>query len=391
MFSNSVRLFDIFGFEIRVDASWLVIAALIVWSLSTGYFPAVSPGIDPGTALILAVIAMLGLFGSLILHELAHSLVARRYGLPVGRITLFLFGGVAELEEEPRSAGSEFWIAIAGPIMSFALAGAFGLLAIAAAAASPGAPEGSVVTILLSYLATINLILAVFNLIPAFPLDGGRVLRAILWQRSKDVLSATRTASQAGTVLAFGLMGLGLFSVLSGGGLGGIWMGLIGLFVLNASRGTYQQMVVRHGLSGRRVADLMTRDAHVVHPAATLHDLVDRVMLARGVSFVPVVEGGRLLGHVEAGSLRDLPREQWDDREAHELMTPLSAETSIPPGTTAEDALNLMMKSGRRKYLVAEGDRLAGVLSLSDLMAQVRVIQEIGSPDGQSRQVRPRP
>ncbi|MFW5881627.1 MAG: site-2 protease family protein [Roseicyclus sp.] len=372
MFTHSVRLFDIFGFEIRIDASWLVIAALIVWSLSQGYIPSVLPEVEPGTALILAVIAMLGLFGSLVLHELAHSLVARRYGLSVGRITLFLFGGVAELEDEPRSAVSEFWIAVAGPAMSFALAGVFGILSLVAGEGEAG--------LLVGYLATINLVLGGFNLIPAFPLDGGRVLRALLWQRSGDVLSATRVASLAGSGLALALMALGLFSVLSGGGLGGVWIGLIGLFVLSASRGAYQQMAMRHGLRGRRVADLMTREAHVAHPAASLRDLAERVMLTRGVSFVPVVEAGRLLGHVDTEALRAVPREEWDARVVADILVPLSAETALAPTASAETALAAMMAGGRRKYLVAEGARLAGVLSLSDLLAQVRVLQELEQP-----------
>lgn len=372
MFGHSARLFTVAGFEIRADASWLVIASLIVWSLARGFFPSVMPGIDPTQALVLAVIAMLGLFGSLILHELAHSVVARRYGLPISRITLFLFGGVAELEDEPKSAASEFWIAIAGPIMSFALAGVFWLLGLAAG-------QSGAVPQLLGYLATINLILAVFNLIPAFPLDGGRVLRAWLWHRSGDVVSATRTSSRAGIALALGLMGYGLFSVMSGGGIGGIWMGLIGLFVLNASRASYQQVVVHHSLGGRRVADLMTADPHVVHPAATLEDLVDRVMLTRGVRFVPVVEGGRLLGHVEAAALRDLDRSTLASREARDILVPVSQETCLPPDMTAEDALTRMTQTGRRKFLVARDGKLLGVLSLTDLMGQVRVLQDLGA------------
>ena len=385
MFTHSVRLFDILGFEIRVDASWLVIAALIVWSLSQGYIPSVLPGVDPGTAIVLAVIAMLGLFGSLILHELAHSLVARRYGLPVGRITLFLFGGVAELKEEPRSAVSEFWIAIAGPAMSFALAVLFGLAALLAGDGAGdgaggtlgGGATGGAAALLVGYLATINFVLGAFNLIPAFPLDGGRVLRAALWRRSGDVLSATRVASRAGIGLALALMALGLFSVLSGGGLGGVWTGLIGLFVLNASRGAYHQMAMRQGLRGRRVADLMTREAHVVHPAASLRDLAERVMLTRGVSFVPVVEAGRLLGHVDAEDLRRIPRADWDAHTAADILVPLQPQTRLVPSMSAEGALAAMMATGRRKYLVTEGDRLAGVLSLSDLMAQVRVLEDL--------------
>jgi len=370
MFSHSVRLFDLFGFEIRIDASWLLIAALIVWSLSSGYFPEVLPGLDASGYLILSVVAMLGLFGSLILHELAHSLVARRYGLGVGGITLFLFGGVAQLEDEPKSAASEFWIAIAGPAMSFALAGAFGLLAVAAG--------GGVAGMVLSYLASINLILAVFNLVPAFPLDGGRVLRAWLWNRSGDVLEATRKASTAGVVFALALMALGLFSVLSGGGVGGIWMGLIGLFVLNASRGTYQHLVTQTSLRGLRVSELMTPNPFCATPDMTLADLADEVMLAHGISFVPVVEAGVLLGHVDTALMREVPRADWDVTQVGDIFAALSEDTAVRPDLSAEEALNLMASGPQRKLLVAEGRSLVGVLSIRDLMAHIAIVQDLG-------------
>ncbi|GAA5073288.1 site-2 protease family protein [Roseibacterium beibuensis] len=370
MFSHSVRLFDLFGFEIRIDASWLLIAALIVWSLSSGYFPEVLPGLDASGYLILSVVAMLGLFGSLILHELAHSLVARRYGLGVGGITLFLFGGVAQLEDEPKSAASEFWIAIAGPAMSFALAGAFGLLAVAAG--------GGVAGMVLSYLASINLILAVFNLVPAFPLDGGRVLRAWLWNRSGDVLEATRKASTAGVVFALALMALGLFSVLSGGGVGGIWMGLIGLFVLNASRGTYQHLVTQTSLRGLRVSELMTPNPFCATPDMTLADLADEVMLAHGISFVPVVEAGVLLGHVDTALMREVPRADWGVTQVGDIFAALSEDTAVRPDLSAEEALNLMASGPQRKLLVAEGRSLVGVLSIRDLMAHIAIVQDLG-------------
>ncbi|MBY6202093.1 site-2 protease family protein [Maritalea mobilis] len=370
MFSHSVRLFDLFGFEIRIDASWLLIAALIVWSLSSGYFPEVLPGLDASGYLILSVVAMLGLFGSLILHELAHSLVARRYGLGVGGITLFLFGGVAQLEDEPKSAASEFWIAIAGPAMSFALAGAFGLLAMAAG--------GGVAGMVLSYLASINLILAVFNLVPAFPLDGGRVLRAWLWNRSGDVLEATRKASTAGVVFALALMALGLFSVLSGGGVGGIWMGLIGLFVLNASRGTYQHLVTQTSLRGLRVSELMTPNPFCATPDMTLADLADEVMLAHGISFVPVVEAGVLLGHVDTALMREVPRTDWGVTQVGDIFAALSEDTAVRPDLSAEEALNLMASGPQRKLLVAEGRSLVGVLSIRDLMAHIAIVQDLG-------------
>lgn len=371
MFGHSVKLFDLFGFEIKIDASWLLIAGLIVWSLSSGYFPQVLPDLAPMAYLALSIVAMLGLFASLILHELSHSLVARRYGLGIGGITLFLFGGVAELVDEPKSAASEFWIAVAGPAMSFLLSALFGL-----AAAVTGS-EG-LVGILLTYLASINLVLAVFNLLPAFPLDGGRVLRAWLWQRSGDMMEATRKASGAGTVLAMGLMALGLFSALSGGGIGGAWLVLIGFFVLNASRGTYQRLLLQESLKGRRAVELMTPDPWTADPDMSLADVADTVMLAHAVSFVPVVAGGIPVGYVDAQLLRSIPREEWADRTVRAVMAPLDETCLIAPRTTAEEALNLLAQGPHRKLIVVEGRQLRGVLSLRDLMGHIAVVQALG-------------
>jgi Zn-dependent protease/predicted transcriptional regulator len=371
MFGHSVKLFDLFGFEIKVDASWLLIAALIVWSLASGYLPQVLPGLGQGAYVALAIAAMLGLFGSLILHELAHSLVARRYGLGIGGITLFLFGGVAELVDEPKSAGSEFWIAIAGPVMSFVLAALFGLAAMATGAEA-------IMGTILAYLASINLVLAVFNLLPAFPLDGGRVLRAWLWHRSGDMLGATRKASGAGTVLALGLMGLGLFSALSGGGIGGVWLVLIGFFVLNASRGTYQRLLMQDGLRGRRVAELMTPDPWTATPEMTLAELADRVMLAHAVSFAPVVDAGNVIGQIDAARMREVAREDWATTRVADAMAPLTDADLIAPRMTAEEALQRLSDGPQRKLIVAEGRRLRGILSLRDLMGHIAVVQALG-------------
>ncbi len=370
MFGHSIRLFDLFGFEIKIDASWLLIAALIVWSLSSGYFPQVLPGLTQTGYLALSVVAMLGLFASLILHELAHSLVARRHGLRIGGITLFLFGGVAELVEEPKSAASEFWIAIAGPVMSFALAALFSLAALAMG-------EG-LLGIVLAYLGSINLVLAVFNLLPAFPLDGGRVLRAWLWARSGDMLAATRKASGAGSVLAFGLMALGVFSALSGGGIGGAWMVLIGFFVLNASRGAYHRLLMQDSLKGRRVAEVMTPDPWTATPEMTLAELAEDVMIAHAISFVPVVRGGAVLGYVDAQLLRATPRADWPNRLVQDVMEPADDSCLVPPRMTAEDALNRLAQGPHRKLIVVEGRALRGIVSLRDLMDHIAMVQALG-------------
>jgi Zn-dependent protease/predicted transcriptional regulator len=313
---------------------------------------------------------MLGLFASLILHELAHSLIARRYGLGIGGITLFLFGGVAELVDEPKSAASEFWIAIAGPLMSFALAGLFSLAALAVGDGLLG--------IILVYLGSINLVLAVFNLLPAFPLDGGRVLRAWLWARSGDMLGATRKASGAGSVLALGLMALGLLSALSGGGIGGAWMALIGFFVLNASRGTYQRMVLQDSLQGRRVAELMTADPWTAPPDMTLECVAQDIMIAHAVSFVPVVLGGKVLGYVDTELLRKIPRKDWATRPVQDVMAPVDDTCLVAPRLTAQEALTLLSQGPHRKLIVAEGSSLRGIVSLRDLLGHIAVVQALG-------------
>ncbi len=374
MFSNALKLFDVFGFQIRVDPSWLIIAALIVWSLATGYFPERVPDLSRADLFALSIVAMLGLFAGLILHELAHSLVARRFGLGVGGITLFLFGGVAELEQEPESAVSEFWIAIAGPVMSVAIAGVSWLAAGTAAAA--GASQGLVA--LFEYLAAINLILALFNLLPAFPLDGGRVLRAVLWRVKGNVLQATRLASLSGTLFGYAFIALGLFALFSGAGvIGGLWPILIGLFLASAARGTYQQMLMRQSLSGRTVGQLVTSAALTVAPGQTVRDLVDDIMLGHGVGFVPVVEDGRAIGFVDTATVRGVDRENWDTIRVEDIFVPLDNAARAAPGEPLETLLKRITSSGRRKYIVEDQGRFVGVITLSDLIAHLNVLQEL--------------
>lgn len=378
MFSNSVKLFDIFGFQIKVDPSWLIIAALIVWSLSSGYFPQEVPDLHNSDYLALAVVAMLGLFAGLILHELAHSLVARRFGLGVGGITLFLFGGVAELEQEPESAGSEFWIAIAGPLMSFALAALFW---VATGAVTASGASGGLVA-LFEYLAAINLILALFNLLPAFPLDGGRVLRAALWRAKGDLLAATRTASLAGSAFGYALVALGLFALFSGQSIiGSLWPVLIGLFLAGAARATYQQMLTRRALVGRKVGDLMTRAVHTTGPDRTVRDLVEDVMLAHGVGFVPVIEDGRALGYVDTGTVRGIDRDNWDAARVEDVFVALTPEMRSSSREPLEQLLKRISQSGRRKFIVEDGRRFAGVVTLSDLVAHIEVLRDLSTGD----------
>ena len=375
MFKNAVQLFEIFGFKLKVDPSWLLIAALIVWSLSTSYFPQAVPGLTATVYTVLGIVAMLGMFASLILHELSHSVVARSYGLKVGGITLFIFGGVAELEEEPHDPKSEFLIAIAGPLMSLLLAALFyGLSNM-----TGGGAEAGLASAVFGYLALINLVLAVFNLVPAFPLDGGRMLRAVIWSVTQDLLRATRISSRIGSAFGLFLMLTGAFAVFAGGGIGGFWQILIGFFILNASNGSYQNLVIKSALRGKSAKSLMSQQVHTVDADTSVADLVNDVMLRHGVSFVPVLSGERLLGYVDTAAARSIDRQEWPSRRVSEIMLPEGPDTTAAPEAPLNEVFKLLAAHPRRKLMVAQGGRLLGVISLSDLMHHLALEQEIGT------------
>lgn len=381
MFDNAFKIATLQGFDIKIDPSWALIAALITWSLSTQYFPSVLPGAGGGTYLTLALLAMAGFFGSLILHELAHSVVARRYGVEIKGITLFIFGGVAELGAEPETAVSEFWIAIAGPLMSFALSAGFGLLAQAGWAVAPGMALNHV----LSYLALINLVLAVFNLLPAFPLDGGRILRAWLWHRGRDLLQATAIAARISSYLAYALIALGVVGLFSGNTVAALWQVLIGMFVLAAAKGTYQHQLQASAFEGKTVAAMMTREAVTVAPAMSLADTVNQVMLPSRHSFLPVEEAGVLLGYIDSATLAKVPREEWLRTPVGDVCVPLEAAGAIPLDMPVPELMRRISETKQRKFLVAEGRRLLGVITLADLTGYLAVLQETRMPQGGPR------
>lgn len=373
MWGRGVRLLRLGKIDLRLDMSWFFIAALLTWSLAAGYFPSLVSESDPAQLLLAALIAMLGLFGSLILHELAHAVVAQREGVPVCTITLFLFGGVAEMRNEPPNAAAELRIALVGPLASLVLSVlAFGL---AAAARGMGAPDLGVAV--LRYLALANLVLAVFNMLPAFPLDGGRVFRAMLWRRSRDLSAATRRAAQVSAAIAYGMMALGVVQILTGGGALGLWPVLLGLFILVAGRSAQSRIEMRDALAGRSVAEVMRREVVAVDPGMTLQSLVDEVILTRALSFVPVVEAGRLLGAVDLETVRGIERQHWADTRVEDVFAPLRADQVVEPDADAADLLDRMARGGRRKFTVTEDGRLLGVVTLADLMARLRVVSDL--------------
>lgn len=367
MFTSAIRLCNVGGFEIKLDPSWFLIAGLITWTLATQYFPVTLPDLSDAAYMVFAVVAMLGFFTSLLLHELAHAVVARSYGVQIKGITLFLFGGVAELENEVPSAKVELQVAVAGPAMSIVLGVVFWVLGGVAQAVlnSPALPS------VLIYLATVNIVIAVFNMLPAFPLDGGRVLRAYLWARRGDVLSATRTAANAGKVLAYSLIGLGIYAILLGAATSGLWYVLIGFFVLVAARSAFTNQLMKSTFDGKTVSAVMIKDPVLVAPDLTLADFVSEVMLKHRVSFAPVVADGVLIGQIDKGVLSAIDRDHWANTRVGDVFAGLDVAATIPPDMAVQDLLKLIAETGTRKFLVVDGHKLLGVITLANLIGHL--------------------
>lgn len=363
MFTRRFTLFRLFGFEVRLDLTWLVLAVLVTWSLASGLFPQITPGFDGRTYFWMGVIGTLGLLFSIVFHELSHSLVARRYGLPIGGITLFIFGGVAEMTQEPPNARTEFLMAVAGPISSFVLALFFYELYLYT--------ESDVATPLNGlayYLGLLNVILAVFNLVPAFPLDGGRMLRAALWGWKGDYRWATRVAARMGSGFGLVLIMLGVFAFLTGNVITGMWWFLIGLFLRGAAGMSYQQLVIRETMQGEKVARFMNPHPVTVSPDVRIADLVEDYIYRHHFKMYPVVENDRLLGCISTDQVKMLPREEWARRAVADVMDRCTPDNTVSPNADAMEAWMQMSRTGASRLLVADRGRLAGILSLRDLM-----------------------
>lgn len=373
MFQRRVPLVRLLGFEIRFDLTWLIVVALIVWTLSAGYFPAAYADLPASTYFWMGIVGAAGLFTSIVLHELAHSVVGRRLGMDIHGITLFAFGGAAELSEEPATPRVEFLMAIAGPLMSIALAALFYLLGLALAAAEVAEPMVTV----LGYLSAINVLLVVFNLLPAFPLDGGRVLRAALWAWRGDVDWATRIASMVGGAFGLGLMLLGVLAALRGNLLGGVWWLLIGLFIRATAAASYQRLRMHHMLAGISIRRLMRDQPIVIAPAASAAELVEDYLLGRSLKRVPVVEDGRYLGHVGVEEVKALTPQERSQRLVRDIMVPAEPDNTIALEAAAADALAQMQRTGHGRLYVVDGTRLAGVLTLGDLLKYLSVAAEL--------------
>ncbi len=367
MFGRSVRLFTLLGFEVKIDFSWLIIAVLIVWSLAVGYFPQQYQNYSQVTYWWMGIVGALGLFISIILHELSHSLMARKYGIPMKGITLFIFGGVAEMSDEPPNAKSEFMMAIAGPVASILI----GLLMYVFYFSFQNVIDFVPLFGVAEYLAFINLILATFNMVPAFPLDGGRVLRAAIWWKKANLRKATRITSQIGSGFGIFLIVVGVLTFIGGNFIGGVWWFMIGMFLRHASRMSYQQLLMRKTLEGEKVERFMQSNPISVPPDLTLDKFIENYIYKYHFKMFPVVEkdnNGKLFGCVNIKQVKDVPRSEWSRRTVGELVNHCTADNTISVDSDATKALSIMHRTGNSRLMVTDNSHLVGVISLKDLM-----------------------
>ena len=370
------KLGSIFGLEIRVDASWLLIFFLILWTLTVDLFPFNYPGLSNTSHLVMGVAGTVLFFASLLLHEISHSLVAKTKDIPVEGITLFAFGGVSRTRMDAETPGDEFQIALVGPLTSLALSGLFALISYL------GQTGGwyTEVTGVAAYLSWINLILAIFNLLPGFPLDGGRLFRATVWKFTNSLQTATRVASVGGRLLGFGLIALGFWQLFSPipNLIGGLWLILIGWFLRNAAAASYRELVLRTMLEGSRVKEVMTLKPETVTAELTLQELIDNYFFNRYYESFPVMEDDRPIGMVTLNQLKEVRRQNWSQRTVKDIMIPVE-EINVSPQQDIAKVLTQMQEARSRRLLVLNNGNLEGIISATDIANWLQRQQEFGS------------
>jgi Zn-dependent protease len=366
---STISLGRILGIPIGLDYSWFLIFALLTWSLSTNYFPSEFTNWTVAQYWAAGAATTILMFASVLLHELGHSVVALRYKIPVRSITLFVFGGVAQIGSEPPSAIAEFWIAIAGPITSFALAVFFGLLRFVVGGFAP-------LLAIAGYLAYINGTLGLFNLIPGFPLDGGRVFRAVIWGVTHNLRRATLIAAGVGRFIAYGFIMLGVWQIFNGNFGNGIWIAFIGWFLENAASSQIHQQTTQDVLAGHHVADAMRRDYASILPNTTLEQLINKHILGNGQRSLVVKQDDRVAGLLTLHNVKAIPASDWSTKTAAQVMIPVADMKWIRPDAELADALGEMDRDGVNQLPVMERDQMLGVLGRDDVISFLRTVSE---------------
>lgn len=372
---NSFEIGKIKGISIEINISWIVIFALLTYALATSYLPMNFEGVAATTAWMIALVMALLFFSSVLLHELAHSLVALREGTEVKKITLFIFGGLAQIEQDADEPGKEFRIAIAGPATSLILGGVF-LLA-GELLARLGGP--ALIYVPLGYLSMVNFILAMFNLVPAFPLDGGRVLRAIIWKKTKDRKKATRIASMTGTFFGYLLIFNGVFLAFSGNFLNGLWMLFIGWFITQAAQTSYQQVMMSDLFNKICVREFMTKNVVEVAYFTDIKTLTEDYFYKYKYSIFPVRRINEIMGIIGVEQVRRLDRTLWDETTVGSMAQPLEEDLVVAPGDCVSKAMEKVFRNGVGRVLVMEEGELLGIVSRTDILNYLHIHSMLGS------------
>jgi len=375
MFGRRFNFLTVAGIKIGIDFSWFLIAILLTWSLAAGYFPYYYHNLSLGTYWGMGIIGMFGLFVCIVLHELGHAMVAKYYKLPISQITLFIFGGVAEIKKEPQTPKVEFLMAIAGPIVSIVLSGILYLFTMIGQHSHWPIPVIAVT----GYLALINIVLAVFNLIPAFPLDGGRIFRSVLWWIKKDFGWATKVSSRVGSGFGLILIFLGIFALITGNFISGVWFVILGLFLQKAAAMSRSQYMISHELRGEKVQKFMTKNPISVPPDVSIKKFVDQFVYSSYHHLYPVTENGNLMGYISLREVKLIPSEDWGKIRVNEVMVPSSAFKTVSPETSALQALELINQTEMPILLVVKGKQLVGILTAQDLFKLISIKLELES------------
>ena len=369
---NSFQIGKIFGISIRIDYTWFVVFALIVWTLGSHYFPKQYPSWSQSIYWLMGIITAIIFFASIIAHELAHSLVSKSKGLPVHSITLFIFGGVAEIADEPKKPGAEFFMAIAGPLTSFGVAIIFWLLSMVSG------HNRTPFSAMMLWLSLINMTIAVFNLIPGFPLDGGRILRSIIWKITGNLRTATRSASVVGRIVAYLFILWGIWRIFAFNDVfGGIWIAFIGWFLENAASTSYRQMTLKDTLQGMKVRDIMMSDCTVLPNYLTVRELVDNYILHSNNQCFPVSDGGQIVGIITLQMIKEIPQDQWATITMGDAMIPLDKIISVHPDEEVFAVMQKMAVEQIYQLPVMENGRLIGMVSRDNIINVVNLKTEL--------------
>jgi Zn-dependent protease/CBS domain-containing protein len=375
MFRGGIPIGKAFGISLRLHYSWFFIFVLVTWALAAAYFPTTYPTWGLALKITAGIITSVLFFGSVLFHELMHSLVAIREGIRIQAITLFFLGGVSEMGGEPKTAGDEFRMAAAGPFSSLVLGGLFfGVYILLRGITSEAAQFTAAISM---YLGLINVLLGVFNLIPGFPLDGGRVLRSLIWWRSKNVQSATKIASNIGRVIGFLFIIGGIWLAFTGNFFNGIWLVLIGWFLESAASGSYRQMMIQDMLKGHTASEVMSRDCIIVPPDITIEHLVNEHILSSGRRCFPVVSGGRTEGLVTLSNIKSVPRDARKTTLVRDTMTPLSQVKSVSPNEDLSNILQILSENDINQVPVVWENEVVGIVGRDNLINFINTRNEL--------------